>query len=118
MRVFSRVIVVTTGSGIGPCLSFLGDKNRPALRVLWQTRAPLKTYGDGVMEMVHRMDCAPIIMDTNQCGRIDMVPIILQQIKYFDAEAVCVISNPVLTGRIVYELEARGIPAFGPIFDS
>ncbi|KAJ6079027.1 hypothetical protein N7467_008780 [Penicillium canescens] len=118
MRVFSRVIVVTTGSGIGPCLSFLGDKNRPALRVLWQTRAPLKTYGEGVMEMVHRMDCAPIIMDTNQCGRIDMVPIILQQIKYFDAEAVCVISNPVLTGRIVYELEARGIPAFGPIFDS
>ncbi|KAJ5312550.1 hypothetical protein N7508_003380 [Penicillium antarcticum] len=118
MRVFSRVVVVTTGSGIGPCLSFLGDENRPALRVLWQTRAPLKTYGEGVMEMVHRMDCDPVIMDTNQCGRVDMVPVILQQIRQFDAEAVCVISNPVLTGRIVYELEARGIPAFGPIFDS
>jgi hypothetical protein len=24
----------------------------------------------------------------------------------------------VLTARIVYELESRGIPAFGPIFDS
>ncbi|KAJ5874226.1 uncharacterized protein N7529_002656 [Penicillium soppii] len=118
MRVFRRVIVVTTGSGIGPCLSFLGDDNRPALRVLWQTRAPLKTYGEGVMDLVRKMDSDPIILDTDQCGRIDMVPIILQQIKDFDAEAVCVISNPVLTGRIVYELEARGTPAFGPIFDS
>ncbi|KAJ5782458.1 hypothetical protein N7457_004232 [Penicillium paradoxum] len=118
MRVFKRVIVVTTGSGIGPCLSFLGDDNRPALRVLWQTRAPEKTYGAGVLELVHRMDSAPIVLDTDQCGRIDMVPIILQQIKDFNAEAVCVISNPVLTGRIVYELEARGTPAFGPIFDS
>ncbi|KAJ5199900.1 hypothetical protein N7491_009303 [Penicillium cf. griseofulvum] len=118
MRVFKRVVVVTTGSGIGPCLSFLGDDNRPALRVLWQTRAPRRTYGDGVMHLVHKMDSAPIILDTDKCGRMDMVPIILQQIKDFKAEAVCVISNPVLTTRIVYELEARGTPAFGPIFDS
>ncbi|KAJ5563441.1 hypothetical protein N7535_008605 [Penicillium sp. DV-2018c] len=118
MRVFKRVIVVTTGSGIGPCLSFLGDDNRPALRVLWQTRAPQKTYGAGVLHMVHQMDSNPIILDTNQCGRVDMVPIILKQVKDFKAEAVCVISNPMLTGRIVYELEARGTPAFGPIFDS
>ena len=118
MRVFRRVIVVTTGSGIGPCLSFLGDDNRPALRVLWQTRAPHKTYGENVLGLVRKMDSDPIVLDTDQCGRIDMVPIILQQIKDFNAEAVCVISNPVLTGRIVYELEARGTPAFGPIFDS
>ncbi|KAJ5121479.1 uncharacterized protein N7515_009440 [Penicillium bovifimosum] len=118
MRVFKRVIVVTTGSGIGPCLSFLGDDNRPALRVLWQTRAPQKTYGEGVLHMVHQMDPTPIILDTNKCGRIDMVPIILKQVKDFKAEAVCVISNPMLTGRIVYELESRGTPAFGPIFDS
>lgn len=118
MRVFKRVVVVTTGSGIGPCLSFLGDDNRPALRVLWQTRAPRRTYGDGVMHMVHKMDSTPIILDTDKCGRMDMVPIILQQVKHFNAEAVCVISNPVLTARIVYELECRGTPAFGPIFDS
>lgn len=118
MRVFKRVIVVTTGSGIGPCLSFLGDDNRPALRVLWQTRAPLKTYGQGVLDLVHKMDANPIIMDTNVMGRVDMVPIVQRQIQEFEAEAVCVISNPVLTAKIVYELESRGIPAFGPIFDS
>lgn len=118
MRVFKRVIVVTTGSGIGPCLSFLGDDNRPALRVLWQTRAPLKTYGQDVLDMVHRMDDNPIVMDTDKTGRVDMVPIVQRQVQEFKAEAVCVISNPVLTHRIVYELEARGIPAYGPIFDS
>ncbi|KAJ5945746.1 hypothetical protein N7454_002585 [Penicillium verhagenii] len=118
MRVFKRVIIVTTGSGIGPCLSFLGDDNRPALRVMWQTRAPVKTYGEGVMDLVRQMDANPIILDTDQTGRVDMVPIIARQFKEFDAEAVCVISNPVLTGRIVHELEARGFPAFGPIFDS
>ncbi|KAJ5152290.1 hypothetical protein N7492_010585 [Penicillium capsulatum] len=118
MRVFRRVIVVTTGSGIGPCLSFLGDDSRPALRVLWQTRAPVKTYGQGVMEMVRRMDSDPIILDTNQMGRVDMVPIVQREIQAFEAEAVCVISNPKLTQKIVYDLEARGIPAFGPIFDS
>lgn len=118
MRVFKRVIIVTTGSGIGPCLSFLGDENRPELRVLWQTRAPLKTYGQEVLDLVHRMDANPIIMDTDKTGRVDMVPIIQRQLREFEAEAVCVISNPVVTGKIVFELESRGVPAYGPIFDS
>lgn len=118
MRVFKKVIVVTTGSGIGPCLSFLGDDNRPELRVLWQTRAPLKTYGQGVIDLVHRMDDHPIIMDTDLLGRVDMVPLVQRLVSESNAEAVCVISNPGLTRRIVFELEARGVPAFGPIFDS
>lgn len=45
MRLFSRLVVATTGSGIGPCLAFLGDENRPQMRVVWQTKSPLKTYG-------------------------------------------------------------------------
>lgn len=118
MRVFKRVIVVTTGSGIGPCLSFLGDDNRPALRVVWQTRAPHKTYGQRVLDLVRVMDPDPVMIDTDQSGRVDMLPVVQRQVREFEAEAVCVISNPVLTRHIVYELEARGTPAFGPIFDS
>ncbi|PYH93710.1 integral membrane protein TmpA [Aspergillus ellipticus CBS 707.79] len=118
MRVFKRVVVVTTGSGIGPCLSFLGDDNRPDLRVVWQTRAPLKTYGQEILNLVSVMDANPVVIDTNQSGRVDMVPIIRQIVRDFDAEAVCVISNPSMTKRVVFELESRGIPAFGPIFDS
>ncbi|KAE8377299.1 hypothetical protein BDV26DRAFT_263785 [Aspergillus bertholletiae] len=118
MRVFKRVVVVTTGSGIGPCLSFLGDDNRPDLRVVWQTRTPLKTYGQGVLDLVSKMDANPYIINTRESGRIDMVPIIRKLYKDFDAEAVCVISNPFMTKKVVYELESEGIPAFGPIFDS
>ncbi|KAI9928211.1 hypothetical protein ASPWEDRAFT_38988 [Aspergillus wentii DTO 134E9] len=118
MRVFKRVIVVTTGSGMGPCLSFLGDENRPQLRVVWQTRAPKRTYGQGVLDLVARMDPNPVIIDSNSSGRVDMVPIIRQLVVEFEAEAVCVISNPVVTKKVVYELESTGVPAFGPIFDS
>jgi hypothetical protein len=118
MRLYERIIVVTTGSGIGPCLSFLGDGDRPAMRVVWQTRSPLKTYGQGIIDLVKQMDPDPLVMDTNLTGRIDMVPVIERMASEFGAEAVCVISNPRLTKKLVYELETRGLVAMGPIFDS
>ncbi|KAL3473001.1 hypothetical protein BJX99DRAFT_234546 [Aspergillus californicus] len=118
MRVYKRVVIVTTGSGIGPCLSFLGDENRPKLRVVWQTRAPKRTYGKEVLNLVGKMDPNPVIIDTNSSGRLDMIPVIRQIARDFDAEAICVISNPRVTKKVVYELESSGIPAYGPIFDS
>jgi len=39
-------------------------------------------------------------------------------VKEFYAEAVGVISNQYLTEKLVYGLNARGIPAYGAIFDS
>lgn len=118
MRVFRRVVVVTTGSGIGPCLSFLSEGDRPPLRVIWQTRNPNKTYGRDVVNLVHQLDPNPLIIDTIGSGRVDMLPIVRELVHEFDAEAVCVISNPVLTKKAVFALEASGVPAFGPIFDS
>ncbi|KXG46751.1 uncharacterized protein PGRI_034970 [Penicillium griseofulvum] len=118
LRVFDRIIIVTTGSGIGPCLGFLGDKNRPKIKVIWQTRDPVKTYGQDVIDLVHKMGPDPIIFDTSRTGRVDMLPTIRQQFKEFQAEAVFVISNPAVTQSIVYEFESQGIPAYGPIFDS
>ncbi|KAL4941050.1 hypothetical protein BDV06DRAFT_195233 [Aspergillus oleicola] len=118
MRVYKRVVVVTTGSGIGPCLSFLGDENRPSLRVIWQTRAPKRTYGKEVLNLVGRMDPNPVIIDTNSSGRLDMIPLIRYIAREHQAEAICVISNPRVTKKVVFELESMGIPAYGPIFDS
>ncbi|KAK3392827.1 hypothetical protein B0H63DRAFT_456675 [Podospora didyma] len=118
MRMFPRIIVVTTGSGIGPCLSFLGDENRPMMRVVWQTKSPLATYGPRTLDLVRRMDPDPIILDTSITGRVDMLPVVLRLFKQFNAEAVCVISNPKGTKGLVYALELRGVPAYGPIFDS
>jgi hypothetical protein len=34
------------------------------------------------------------------------------------AEAVICVSNKTLTWKVVHGLERRGIPAFGPVYDS
>jgi hypothetical protein len=36
----------------------------------------------------------------------------------FGAEAVFVISNPKVTDLVEYGMRSRGVPAYGPIFDS
>jgi NAD(P)H-flavin reductase len=117
-RMFARIIVVTTGSGIGPCLSFIEDARRPAMRVVWQTKDPHKTYGPRTLDLVRRMDEEPVVIDTSVVGRMDMLPVVLRLYKEFGADAVCVISNPKMTKSLVYRLETRGIAAYGPIFDS
>jgi hypothetical protein len=117
MQVFNSIILVTTGSGIGPCLSFLEDPIRPAMRVIWQTKDPLKTYGQRILDLVHHLDPNPEILQSRK-GRVDMLPLMMRLFKEFRAEAVCVISNPMVTRKLVFECESRGVPAFGPIFDS
>jgi len=118
LRMFPKIIVVTTGSGIGPCLSFIDDPNRPEMRVIWQTKAPLQTYGARTLDLVRRMDSDPVIMDSSVTGRVNMLPIILKLYREFGAEAVAIISNVKMTKSLVFDLESRGIPALGPIFDS
>ena len=68
VKLFSCIVLVTTGSGIGPCLSLIGDPNRPAMRVIWQTRTPYKKYGEKVIELVRAMDSDPVIIDTSVGG--------------------------------------------------
>jgi len=116
---FTKVIVVTTGSGIGPCLSFLAEpRRRTVVRVLWSTPSPLKTYGHQIQNMVLRADPDAVIIDTRASGRPDMVAIAYSMFVELEAEAVFVISNPKLTRKVVYAMESRGIPAFGPVWDS
>jgi len=116
---FRKVIIVTTGSGIGPCLSFLGEPRRKTVcRVLWSTPSPLKTYGHEIQNMVLRADPDAVIIDTRESGRPDMVAITYNMFLEANAEAVFCISNPKLTRKIVYAMETRGIPAYGPVWDS
>jgi NAD(P)H-flavin reductase len=119
MTMFSRVLMVATGSGIGPLVGFLGDENRGAMRVVWQTRDPLQTYGQRIIDLVHKMDPDALILDSTKMGkRVDMVPLVLREFATFHAEAVCIITNEKMTKKLVFECEARGVPAFGPVFDS
>ena len=71
-----------------------------------------------MVDLLEVLDENPIVIDSDERGRQDMLPIILDLVKTSDVECVIVVSNPVFTRKMVYELESRGIAAFGPIFDS
>ena len=115
--VFRRIVLVTTGSGIGPCLSFLTSHPIPC-RLLWSTPNPVNTYGEDVMRAVAKADPEAMIVDTRASGRPDVVALTYHLYLETKAESVFVISNPHLTSKLVYGLESRGIPAYGPIWDS
>lgn len=117
--VFKKAVVVTTGSGIGPVLSMVVSSHRMATsRILWSTPDPLQTYGQGIVDAVCNADKDALIWNTRERGRPDMVALTYHLFKEVEAEAVFVISNPKLTREVVYAMEARGVPAFGPIWDS
>ncbi|KAL9021734.1 MAG: hypothetical protein Q9185_001098 [Variospora sp. 1 TL-2023] len=115
--VFKRIVMVTTGSGIGPVLSMLVSHPMPC-RLLWSTPDPEKTYGENIMESVCKADPDAMIINTRATGRPDMVALAYQLYLQSNAEAVFCISNANLTRKVVYGLESRGIPAYGPIWDS
>ncbi|PGH28281.1 hypothetical protein AJ80_00172 [Polytolypa hystricis UAMH7299] len=79
---------------------------------------PLQTYGKDVLNLVTALDPYPLVIDSDKAGRVDIVPMVWSVVKDFEAEAVCVISNPIPSKQVVFALEARGVAAFGPIFDS
>ena len=116
-EIFKKVIIVTTGSGIGPCLSILNSHSLNC-RVLWSTPDPLQTYGESMIDEVLKADPDVMIIDTRISGRPDLVTLTYHLYLEAKAEAVFVISNRSLTRRVVYGMESRGIAAFGPIWDS
>lgn len=126
--VFSPVVIVATGSGIGPCLSLFNGRPDLNVRILWSTPSPLKTYGQAIIDGVLAADPNAVIVDTRagpigedgkrKSVRPDMVRLTYGLWKRSAAEAVVVISNPKVTRKVVYGMECRGVPAFGPIWDS
>ncbi|KAJ7265414.1 hypothetical protein B0H12DRAFT_1100665 [Mycena haematopus] len=116
-KLFKKIVIVATGSGIGPCLSLFYADVTPR-RIFWSTPTPLVTYGEKIMEAVKKADPDAWIWDTRKDGRPDMVAITYKLVVEAQAEAVFIISNPKLTRRVVYGMESRGIAAYGAIFDS
>lgn len=141
--IFRKPVIVTTGSGIGPCMSLLNGRrlhgSKWQCRVLWATKSPISTYGQALVTDVRRADPNARIVDTGVEGRPDMVELAWQLYKDTNdyrastisdgsqvplrgkgesPEAVIVISNPKVTRKVVYGLECRGVPAYGVIFDS
>lgn len=114
---FRSILLVATGSGIAPCLPvILAQKTR--INLFWSTRDPLTTYGDEIGRIIKALGPNAYIHNTTTMGRPSTLPLVIQQYRDTDSEAVIVISNPKLTIKLVQDLEYLGIPAFGPIWDS
>jgi hypothetical protein len=114
---YRRIVYVVTGSGIGPLLGQI-LANRVPGRMVWSTRSPRATYGDALVDEVGAAQPDAVIWDTTAQGKPDLTQLAIAAVDDFDAEAVFVVSNKPTTRRLVHDLERRGIPAFGPIWDS
>ena len=114
---FKRVVYIATGSGIGPCLPHLLAKEVPA-SLVWSTRTPRKTYGDELVDEILEAVPDALIWDTGSHGKPDLVKLAHDAVVATGAEAVICIANQPLTQKVVYEMELRGIPAYGAIWDS
>ena len=116
-QLFKRVVWVATGSGIGPTLPHLLAQEVPA-HLIWSTRNARKTYGDKLVDEILEVEPNALIWDTDERGRPNLSQLAYAAVQEFDAEAVIVISNQKLTRMVVYDMESRGIPAYGAIWDS
>ena len=114
---FRRLVVVCTGSGVGPVLGHLQNPSCPTA-VIWSTPRPEVTFGQGLIDAVRSKVSGAIIHDTRTQGRPDLVKMSYNLVKSFDAEAVIIIANEKITKKVVYGLETRGVYAFGAIWDS
>ncbi|OAQ95728.1 hypothetical protein LLEC1_02836 [Akanthomyces lecanii] len=114
---FNRVVVIATGSGIGP---LLGHIQNPSCKtqLIWSTKNPEKTFGKAMLNSIHETIPDAIIHDTATQGRPDLTKMGYNLAVSFGAEAVIIIANEKITKKIVYGLETRGIPAYGAIWDS
>ncbi|KAK4982466.1 hypothetical protein LTR66_009260 [Elasticomyces elasticus] len=115
---FRKVVLITTGSGIGPCLSIFGGRPDYRASIVWSAPDPLRTYGERIVADVLAADSGAVIVDTRRTGRPDLVRLAYSLYHESSAEAVLVMSNAKAVHGIVSELKARGVPALGPIFDS
>jgi hypothetical protein len=116
-RLFTKVVLVATGSGIGPVLGHLLDSSVPA-RLVWVTKNPRLTYGDAFVDEIHAAQPDATIWDTGALGKPDVLQLAHDAYVESGAEAVICVSNRTVTWQVVHGLERCGIPAFGPIWDS
>lgn len=114
---FKSVVYVATGSGIGPVMPHLLAAKVP-IQLIWSTRSPRTTYGDALVDEILLAQPNALIWDTDERGKPDLVQLTYGAVHVFGAEAVICIANQSLTRRVVEEMEARGIPAYGAIWDS
>ncbi|CAG9939501.1 unnamed protein product [Clonostachys rosea f. rosea IK726] len=114
---FNRVVLIATGSGIGPLLGHIQAPSCPT-QLIWSTPKPEETFGKALCDTIRKKVPNAVIHDTRTQGRPDLVKMGYNMAKGFGAEAVIIIANEKITKKVVYGLETRGIPTYGAIWDS
>jgi ferredoxin-NADP reductase len=116
-RLFTKVVWVATGSGIAPCLPHLLNDPTPA-KLVWVTRHPERTYGPELVAEILGSQPDAVLWNSDERGKPDLAELAFQAYLETGAEAVICISNKAATLSMVRRLQQRGVPAFGPIWDS
>jgi hypothetical protein len=116
-KLFTKVVIVATGSGIGPVLGHLLDTSVPS-RLVWVTKNPRLTYGDAFVDEIQAAHPDALIWDTGTFGKPDVWQLAYDAYVESGAEAVVCVANRTVTWDVVHGFERCGIPAFGPIWDS
>ncbi|CBF82492.1 hypothetical protein AN9129.2 [Aspergillus nidulans FGSC A4] len=118
---FTRLVLLGTGSGIGPLLGHIqspGLRHRCPVRIIWSTPSPVSTFGQEIVNAVYAADAGAVVHDTKVLGRPELVKICWDAVQEFKAEGIVVISNEKVTKKVVYGMESRGVAAYGAIWDS
>jgi hypothetical protein len=112
-----RIATLFQSVVIGPCLSIF-PYQKVAMRILWIAANHEITFGKAVVDAVHGRDPRAVMYDTRKSGKPDMSLLTYRVFKESNAEAVLVISNKRFTQQIVFDMDRRGVPVYGAIFDS
>jgi ferredoxin-NADP reductase len=97
-QAFRRVLVVATGAGIGPVLPYLLEPSAVDVRCVWIGRDHRAAVGDDLV------------------GRPDVGAEVARLALGF--ETVFVVANAHVRDAVARVCEARGVPWYGPTFDS
>ncbi|GAB3686030.1 ferredoxin reductase domain-containing protein [Angustibacter aerolatus] len=116
-RMFSSVVVLATGSGIGPALAFL---HRPPVpfRLVWVTRSPAETYGVALLAEVRRLAPDAVVVDTAVEGKPDVGALVVRVAHALGAEAVTTVTNRSLSLRLDRHVRRAGLVVLSPTWDS
>ncbi|KAF2821777.1 hypothetical protein CC86DRAFT_448726 [Ophiobolus disseminans] len=122
---FTRILLVATGAGIGPILSLLStlpqSPNSPSspqlVKILWLTPNPHAPHWSFALNAIRAIDAAPLLLDSKQ-GRRDIVFEAQYAAQAWDVEAVFVVGNKGVTDGVVRGVMGVGRKGFGAVFDS
>ncbi|KAF2305256.1 hypothetical protein GH714_003357 [Hevea brasiliensis] len=95
VNMYDRVLLVATGSGICVFLSFLLQRSRASVCLLWVAKGIEQNFGKEIKEMMsgHPKDKV-IVHDTAVLGRPNVSEMSVEAARNWGAEVVIVTSNP------------------------